>query len=78
MTDLRIDTEWGEALLEIDDSYTMVPANIASGYFTQVAPDNADYAQENDFQHVTNAVWYQHDRFGNKVHVRKKSASSRK
>ena len=75
---LRINTEWAEALLEKDDSYTAVPTNITSGYFTQAAANNADYAQKNDPQHVTNVVLYQHGPFGNKVNVRKKSISSRK
>ena len=45
---LCIDAEWVKTLSEKDDSYTIVPTDIASGYFTQAAVDNADYAQEND------------------------------
>ena len=41
---LSTETEWADALLVKDDSYTMVPTNITSRYFTQAAAVNADYA----------------------------------
>lgn len=43
--DLYIETEWTDTLLEKDDSYTVVPINITSDYFTQASADNSDYVQ---------------------------------
>lgn len=43
--DLYIETEWTDTLLEKDDSYTVVPINITSGYSTQASADNSDHVQ---------------------------------
>ena len=42
---------------------TMIPANIMSKFFTQVAADNADCGQESNSQRIANAVLYQYWRF---------------
>ena len=53
-------TKWANDIVEEGDEYATLPSNIKPDVFSQVAFDNADYGQENNWQHITNIVIYQY------------------
>ena len=56
----RIETTWASSIIDSGEGYATLPSNTVRDVFSQAASDNGDFCQENNSQHVTNTVVYQH------------------